>query len=118
MVRGFELESVPGLAAGGVAALQVGKLPPAIGALLMSLWLMKHPPRRHVGRTLLIAVAVWEAANAAIARHLARLSRDAQAARSRLQAALLAVARDQAVDEIEAGTLLGRAEVDPRPGAS
>jgi small conductance mechanosensitive channel len=35
-----------------------------------------------VGFTAALAVVVWEACNAAIARHLARLSRDAQAARS------------------------------------
>jgi small-conductance mechanosensitive channel len=45
------------------------------------------------GLTVLIAVAVWEAANAAIARHLARLSRDAQAARSARVRTLLPMLR-------------------------
>lgn len=32
---------------------------PAVGALVMSLWLMRRPLKRHVGRTLLLAVAVF-----------------------------------------------------------
>ncbi|MBW8271002.1 mechanosensitive ion channel domain-containing protein, partial [Caldovatus aquaticus] len=46
-----------------------------------------------IGLTVLLAVAVWEAANAAIARHLARLSRDAQAARSARVRTLLPMLR-------------------------
>jgi moderate conductance mechanosensitive channel len=45
------------------------------------------------GLTVLVAIAVWEAANAAIARHLARLSRDAQAARSARVRTLLPMLR-------------------------
>jgi MFS family permease len=44
---------------GGPQVLGWLRAAPAIGALGMSLWLMKHPPRHHVGRTLLIAVAVF-----------------------------------------------------------
>ncbi|MFM2119576.1 MAG: hypothetical protein RL722_1044 [Pseudomonadota bacterium] len=32
---------------------------PAVGALLCSVWLARHPPARRVGRTLLLAVAVY-----------------------------------------------------------
>ncbi|MBX6376620.1 MAG: mechanosensitive ion channel [Acetobacteraceae bacterium] len=46
-----------------------------------------------IGLTVVIAIAVWEAANAAIARHLARLSRDAQAARSARVRTLLPMLR-------------------------
>jgi hypothetical protein len=34
---------------------------PAAGALAMSLWLTRHPPARRIGRTLLVAVAVFGA---------------------------------------------------------
>ncbi len=46
-----------------------------------------------IGLTVMVAIAVWEAANAAIARHLARLSRDAQAARSARVRTLLPMLR-------------------------
>ncbi len=46
-----------------------------------------------MGFVLLIAVAVWETANAAIARHLERLSRDAQAAKSARVRTLLPMLR-------------------------
>jgi small-conductance mechanosensitive channel len=46
-----------------------------------------------IGLTVLVAVAVWELANAAIARHLAKLSRDAQAARSARVRTLLPMLR-------------------------
>lgn len=32
---------------------------PAVGALLMSVWLARHPPTRHIGRTMFAAVAVF-----------------------------------------------------------
>jgi len=34
---------------------------PAAGALVMSLWLTRHPPARHIGRTLLVAVGLFGA---------------------------------------------------------
>ncbi|OYW08584.1 MAG: mechanosensitive ion channel protein MscS, partial [Rhodospirillales bacterium 12-71-4] len=46
-----------------------------------------------VGLTLVVALTVWEVANAAIARYLARLSRDAQAARSARVRTLLPMLR-------------------------
>ncbi len=46
-----------------------------------------------IGTTLLIALAVWEAANIAIQRHLARLAREAQAARSARLRTLLPMLR-------------------------
>ncbi|WP_188899831.1 mechanosensitive ion channel domain-containing protein [Caldovatus sediminis] len=46
-----------------------------------------------IGLTVVVAIAAWEAANAAIARHLARLSRDAQAARSARVRTLLPMLR-------------------------
>jgi small-conductance mechanosensitive channel len=46
-----------------------------------------------VGLTVLVAITVWELANAAIARHLAKLSRDAQAARSARVRTLLPMLR-------------------------
>jgi small-conductance mechanosensitive channel len=46
-----------------------------------------------VGLTLAVAVTVWELANAAIQRHLAKLSRDAQAARSARVRTLLPMLR-------------------------
>jgi small-conductance mechanosensitive channel len=46
-----------------------------------------------MGLTVVVAVTVWELANAAIARHLAKLSRDAQAARSARVRTLLPMLR-------------------------
>ncbi len=46
-----------------------------------------------VSLTILVAVTVWELANAAIARHLVKLSRDAQAARSARVRTLLPMLR-------------------------
>ncbi len=46
-----------------------------------------------MGLTVIVAVTVWELANAAIARHLAKLSRDAQAARSARVRTLLPMLR-------------------------
>ncbi|WP_372616739.1 mechanosensitive ion channel family protein [Falsiroseomonas sp.] len=46
-----------------------------------------------IGLTVLVAITVWELANAAIERHLARLSRDAQAARSARVRTLLPMLR-------------------------
>jgi small-conductance mechanosensitive channel len=47
----------------------------------------------NIGITLLAALLIWEAANAAVQRHLARLSRDAQAARSARMRTLLPMFR-------------------------
>jgi hypothetical protein len=46
-----------------------------------------------MGLTILVAMAAWEAANAAIERHLSRLSRDAKAARSARVRTLLPMLR-------------------------
>jgi small-conductance mechanosensitive channel len=46
-----------------------------------------------IALTVLVAITVWELANAAIARHLVRLSRDAQAARSARVRTLLPMLR-------------------------
>lgn len=46
----------------GPAGLGFLRAAPAAGALLMSIWLTRHPLRRRVGRLLLLAVAVYGAA--------------------------------------------------------
>ncbi len=63
-------------------------------------WLMVSPPGRrllssllNLAVTVLLAVAVWEAVNAAIERHLAMLAREAQAARSARLRTLLPLLR-------------------------
>jgi MFS family permease len=44
---------------GGPAMLGWLRAAPAIGAFAMSLWLVRHPPRRHVGVTLLASIGVF-----------------------------------------------------------
>jgi MFS family permease len=43
----------------GPAGLGLLRSAPAVGALLVSFWLMRHPLQRRVGRTLLLSVAVF-----------------------------------------------------------
>lgn len=43
----------------GPAGLGLLRGAPAVGALLLGLWLLRHPVQRHAGRTLLVTVAVF-----------------------------------------------------------
>jgi len=56
----------------GPEALGILRAAPAVGSIVIALWLTRHPPQRHAGRVLLLAVACFGLCTMAFAlsRHL------------------------------------------------